>query len=97
MIKGTGRPHGDHPAEGSYLHKLFQLLHDHKGRPVRVYWKQWFLDSRQYAGALTSLEDIYGLDIRDVPGKKGWKILAGEWFGKVYIDYVAETITAGPT
>jgi hypothetical protein len=45
----------------------------------------------KYSGHMGSISEAlinrYGLDIRKGHGK--W-LLAGEWFGKVYIDYVVE-------
>ena len=43
---------------------------------------------------MASLIDFYGLDIRHA-GRKSQYILAGEWIGKVYIDYIAERLKAG--
>ena len=49
---------------------------------------------------MAALIDVYGLDIRSRSHPGAWGtgssereyILAGEWFGKVYVDYIAEQL-----
>ena len=76
------------PRDGSELRRIYDLLQANKGKPVELG------DVRPWE--IIPLEDFYGLDIRKV-GRKSFKtgapslhLLAGEWFGRVYIDYVAE-------
>lgn len=83
----------DKPREGSRLRAIYDALQSNKGAPVEIH-----LDGNE----LRQLSDFYGLDIRNVrrgfhrEGCQGWRepahLLAGEWFGRVYIDYVAERL-----
>ena len=87
------------PKLGTKIRELWDLLHLHKG--------EVFIDRltpRFGNGTIRQLRDFYGLDIRDLgeakrPGGKvgghgphRW-ILAGEWFGRDYRDYIAERKT----
>lgn len=90
--KKTGATKQKVPREGTQLRELWNIFQMHKGEvvilPITViYPKRCIID----------LVDYYGLDIRNFGqtyGKgRGCKaskwILAGEWFGKEYIDYIA--------
>jgi hypothetical protein len=76
------------PKEGTKTRKVYDLLMENRGRWVDISPSSFGI---KYSGALGSISEAlmnsYGLDIRKGYGK--W-LLAGEWFGKVYIDYVVE-------
>jgi hypothetical protein len=72
------------PARGTKLGELYDQFQANKGAPIQV-------DNDGRRGVrLQSLTDFYGLDIRHV-SKKHY-VLAGEWFGRVYIDYIEERL-----
>lgn len=79
------------PREGTRTRQVYDLLQANKGRPVDVGMRGPKLSS-----TIRNLEDFYGLDIRWLQngssrtGRQTLYMLAGEWFGRVYIDYVAE-------
>lgn len=81
------------PRPGTRLRELYDLLQSHKGKPVPVFG---FGSRSVLQPALNQLRDFYGLDIRLTKGvrKHGNRIpeftLVGEWFGKVYIDYMVK-------
>lgn len=70
------------PREGTKLREVYDLFQANKG--VAISFKR--------DHAVYFLVDFYGLDIRCV--RQGQWVLAGEWFGKVYQDYIAERIAA---
>lgn len=84
------------PREGSQLRVLYDRFMANKGKPIKIE-KGGHIN-------LPQLINYYGLDIRSAysPGgragiprraaKGSFYILVGEWFGRVYIDYVAEQI-----
>ena len=76
-------PHRAIPREGSHVRAVYDLFMAHKGVPVE------FLHCARHGGRpVETLRDTYGLDIRCIrPGK--W-VLAGEWCGSRYRDYIAE-------
>lgn len=59
------------------------MFQSSKGAPV-----EFGCTSRRVNRGISDLTDYYGLDIRRVGYRRC--MLCGEWFGKVYIDYVAE-------
>lgn len=77
------------PREGTKLRALYDLLVANKGYPVTV--------SKANKYRLVQLRDFYGLDIIHISGRgRGhppirW-LLAGEWFGRTYVDYIADRI-----
>lgn len=71
------------PREGTEIRRAYDLLYANKGTPVKI--------SFGWHSRLENLRNIYGLDI--VKTRKGEWCLIGEWFGKVYIDYVAEKVS----
>lgn len=90
---GAGAPLQDIPRSGTRLRRLYDLLQANKGAAVVV----------EYGGPalgcdVRCLTDFYGLDVR--VARQGYRerrstyILAGEWFGRVYIDYIAERLEA---
>ena len=84
------------PREGTKIRELYDLFQAHKG----VMFMHDNLTEIYPANCIGQLTDYYGLDIRnlgalpnDTPGtgRGGSKwILAGEWFGSKYIDYIAK-------
>src|SRR5690348_6959141 len=82
-IKGIRRgPLQDKPRKGTKIRALYDRLQASKGLPIT------FSATRGRYMMIDQLRDAYGLDLRNV-GYGQW-MLAGEWFGKVYVDYVAE-------
>lgn len=72
------------PREGTKLRELYDLLQSRRGLPIEIPITRVFPIS-----SIAQLTDFYGLDIRRLgPGYKRW-ILAGEWFGLEYRDYIA--------
>jgi hypothetical protein len=91
QIKGKARNKtGERPRQGSKLGQFYDQLMANRGLPVSV------TRSKVAAQQIIQLRDFYGLDIRSVSkrGRGGWAayVLAGEWFGRVYIDYIAERL-----
>lgn len=91
-LRGTKRklPRPE-PRPETKLGKLYRDLQDNKGKPLPLDGPRTLNEYR-----LNQLRDFYGLDIRLTKGvrKGGNRIpeytLVGEWFGKVYIDYMSE-------
>jgi hypothetical protein len=83
------------PREGTQLRKVYDLFYTNKGNPVEFQFHT-FKDSC----IIEKLVSFYGLDIRRIKngnsrvGRSSQWVLAGEWFGKVYIDYIAERLHA---
>jgi hypothetical protein len=89
QMKGTTARHlPDAPRPGTRLRTYFDFLMEHKGQWIKIRP----CGSRSDLTALRyQLQNTYGLDLR----RRGWStnaewMLAGEWFGKVYVDYTAE-------
>lgn len=87
----------DVPDEGSLIRLLWDVLHANKGRFVPVSGLDTGYNKHSLYAARGQLTDFWGLDIAYKPGKKGPKgykemswCLVGEWFGKDYVDYLAE-------
>ncbi len=68
----------DIPREGSKIRAVYDLFQANKGRVIFINFNGVHPDQ---------LTDYYGLDIRNM-GYGKW-VLAGEWFGKVYLDYIS--------
>lgn len=93
------------PTPGTRIREIYDLLKASPGVPVDLKLRPPKLNASGKktvapdARAIIDLQDYYGLDIRIAQRsfhRKGTKvsrntlhILAGEWFGSVYIDYVA--------
>jgi hypothetical protein len=73
------------PQAGTNLRKIYDLFQSSKGRVIDY-------SSPNNDRLLADLTDYYGLDIRRVARCK-W-VLAGEWFGRAYLDYLAEHLTS---
>lgn len=70
------------PKPGTKLRGIYDLFQENKGLPLHF--------PTSGSSGLYQLTDFYGLDI--IRLKKNTWLLAGEWYGKVYVDYVAERI-----
>jgi len=70
------------PQDGSKIREMYDFFLSRKGQVV---------SPRISARLREDLQSYYGLDIRKV-GYGQW-VLCGEWFGKVYIDYLAEHLS----
>lgn len=81
--KVVGRPLSAEPRVGTAIRAIYDQFMSNKGSIIPYSKKS---NSRQ----IQDLTDYYGLDIRRVG--YGRYCLVGEWFGKVYIDYLAERI-----
>lgn len=83
--KGTkGLRSQSRPREGTKTRALYDLFYAHKGELILI-------SAASNGGSdtrLSQLIDVYGLDIRNI--KAGCWILAGEWFGRKYVDYIAQ-------
>jgi hypothetical protein len=76
------------PREGTRIRAIYDMFKAKPGLPIR------FNVCATDHVAFTQLRDFYGFDIRRVdPNKRGMLILAGEWFGSRYRDYVEERLT----
>ena len=86
--------HGDTsqsiPREGTRLRRMYDLLMANKGLPIKVSLTR-FENAPYHTGQFVhQLQDFYGLDIRRIHNSR-W-VLAGEWFGSTYKDYIAERL-----
>lgn len=70
------------PRPGTRIGDVYDSFMANKGVPIEI----TFRGSVQ----LYYLTDFYGLDIRKV--HNGLWVLAGEWFGRAYVDYIAEVL-----
>jgi len=83
------------PRSGTAVRTVYDLLKTAPGYPVQLPRYK----TSSLGGILESLRNFYGLDVRPFPehrshdgpgaGKKRYW-LVGEWFGKTYVDYVAD-------
>lgn len=88
-----GPPGNQWPAEGTKIRAVYDLLMASKGLPVEVNLSRMFNSNGGADGRrIQDLRDYYGLDIRKL--SNGRWVLAGEWFGKTYVDYIADRIHA---
>lgn len=66
---------------------MFDLLMANKGVPISV--RLSLFEGQRCTGAvIRDLQDYYGLDIRKI--RNGEWVLAGEWIGRTYVDYIAD-------
>ena len=77
------------PHEGTKLRALYDLFMANKGIVIEKPITMGEPPGRIYA-RLSALRDFYGLDIRKI--RNGHWVLAGEWFGRVYVDYIAQRL-----
>lgn len=84
------------PREGTKVREVYDLFIKSPGQLIK-----WKVTDRTDTQVISQLRLAYGLDIRSVrhtnsnryktkPVTSLW-VLAGEWFGSIYIDYTAET------
>lgn len=76
--------------DGTRVRRLYDLLMANKGIPLDVPLTKF--DGRPIGRVISCLTDYYGLDIRKL--HNGRWVLAGEWFGPAYRDYIADRIHA---
>jgi hypothetical protein len=80
------------PREGSKIREIYDLFQASKG--VTIEWSYKAGGKR----LMQDLKDYYGLDIRRIQsgssktGRKSLYVLAGEWFGSEYVDYIAREL-----
>jgi hypothetical protein len=86
LKKQTRRRINSIPREGSRIRALYDLFHTNKGQVID------FAASTGNGRPMADLIEYYGLDIRRVA--RGRWVLAGEWFGRVYLDYVSEHLAS---
>lgn len=86
-LKGSTRVIQKIPREGTRLRRMFDLLSESKGVPIDIPLAT-FEGTTGHGRLIADLRDYYGLDIRMIA--YGRWVLAGEWFGKVYVDYIVE-------
>lgn len=94
--KRAGKVNQRAPRPGTRLRELYDLFHVYRGEP------RPFIFGDKDRFKIEQLRDFYGLDIlvlghekRTLPGAghgPGIWVLAGEWFGRHYVDYIAEHI-----
>ncbi len=99
MGRKGGRRVGKEPACASIAGRILAALRGNAGRPVDI---SPFVAEFGSSGASTArrdLEDFYGMDIRTARSGTGRRrgselqwLLAGEWFGLEYRDYVNDAI-----
>jgi hypothetical protein len=77
------RIRNDVPNRGTKIRELYDYFLRYRGIPVAV---------ASNGNTLQRLQDDYGLDIRQI--KRGTWVLAGEWNGSIYIDYIAQIVNA---
>jgi hypothetical protein len=83
------------PRDGTRIRAIYDLLQANKGLPIEVHLtKMCISKSGNISRAINDLSDYYGLDIRRIGGRYGRWVLAGEWFGRTYVDYIADRIHA---
>lgn len=75
-----------YPHEGTRTRALYDLFKANEGIPIG----DLSLSVSDHS-TLARLQDFYGLDIRCI--RRGTWVLAGEWFGSRYVDYIAQRIT----
>lgn len=90
---GAGAPHQDAPRPGTRIRRVYDLLFANAGRWVPMPGMNNGPNVAEY------LRSSYGLDVRcrhvGIPGiyrggtTSEW-LLAGEWVGRVYLDYVVD-------
>jgi hypothetical protein len=78
------RIRNDVPEEGTKVRELHDYFLRYRGIPVP------FVCSRSFRNFLPRLQDDYGFDLRCI--KRGIWVLAGEWKGSIYIDYIAQIV-----
>lgn len=80
------------PREGTRLRAGYFLFQANKGLPIEASLSEIFCSPRdkRASNSIEQLRSFYGMDIRKL-GPRRW-VLAGEWFGREYRDYIADRI-----
>jgi hypothetical protein len=83
------------PREGTLLREIYDLFKANEGLPIELNVASKFRGN--CCAASEQLQSIYGLDIRCLYPKCGHRkvsiwVLAGEWFGMDYVDYIARRL-----
>src|ERR1051325_3444783 len=84
--KSTNKKRSE-PRTGTKIRELYDLFQSNRGVPID------YCTTDNRGAVHTRMEvlmDSYGLDIRRI--RNGKWVLAGEWFGKAYIDYIQDRI-----
>lgn len=100
-IKGKSKLKNRIPKKGSCVRRLYDVFQSNKATAITPYciMREFYPDDKigprlanRWIRSLNDLTDYYGLDIRQYGPNKYPKQywLVGEWFGSIYIDYVAE-------
>lgn len=95
--KNSG-PRQKHPRAGTSLRAAYDLFHANKGRPVEFQ----IGDFGTNRTTIVMLTDFYGMDIRCLRngnsrvGRRSRWVFAGEWFGRIYVDYIADHVVNSP-
>jgi hypothetical protein len=79
----NGRSQRAGPQMGTKLREVHDFFLHNRGIPVKWSWAGG-------GGQLYALQDFYGLDIRRI--RHGVWVLAGEWIGDEYRDYIAQRV-----
>lgn len=89
-------PHRNYPTPGSAADQVYQILVADKGRYAQLGGIGRVLGRHILTRAISRLMDDYGMDIRRHNRHKndGLYVLAGEWFGAHYEDYLAQAYHA---
>jgi hypothetical protein len=77
----ASRPRRDRPHPNTKIGQVYDYFQANKGKVVP------YIQGNTRGTTMSQLIDVYGLDIRRMGHKQ--YALVGEWFGKVYIDYLA--------
>ncbi len=89
--KGAGRRKTSAlPGGGTKARKAYDILFSNRGRPV--YGLRHDFGGKDIGRLIEDLRDYYGCDIISTMGHNGYYLLAGEWFGVHYSDYVVQAI-----
>lgn len=75
------------PREGTKWRAMYDLLMANKGIPVDIPLNEF---GKSHGRIVAALRDFYGLDIVRI--SRGRWVLAGEWKGSQYVDYIADRI-----
>lgn len=86
---GKQKTYKNRPTSGTKIGNIYDMFMSQRGLVI-----EWKAQDHGESLIIDVLRYIYGLDIRLIrkgrnERKSQW-LLAGEWDGKVYIDYVAE-------
>jgi hypothetical protein len=95
-LKGRSGGRNDYPALGTAYRAILDCLTEKPGCVVDMADLARKYPDGRFGHALERLRNDYGMDIRKVHPRKhdGLYVLAGEWFGANYSDYVAAAYAA---